>query len=82
MPGIAEELLALREEGGALGLLAETIDRALMIEQSEFRGGEGAIRFEEIAQWADEIRSGTRLRGVGKFFDTNTATVSMNIGNK
>ena len=65
MAGMAEQLLELREEGGALALLAETIDRALMVDQSQFQGGEGAIRTEEIAEWADEIRTGTRSRGVG-----------------
>lgn len=64
MPGMAEQLLDLRAEGGALALLAETIDRALMVDQSQFQGGEGAIRTEEIAEWAEEIRSGTRSRGV------------------
>ena len=64
MPGIAEQLLDLREEGGVLALLAETIDRALMVDQSQFQGGEGAIQTSEIEEWAEQIRTGTRERGV------------------
>jgi hypothetical protein len=64
MVAIGQQLLDLRAEGGALALLAETIDRALMVDQSKFQGGEGAITTGEVAQWAEEVRSGTRGRGV------------------
>jgi len=64
MPSIGQQLLDLRAEGGALKLLAETIDRALVINQSQFQGGEGAITADEIDEWAEQIRSGTRERGV------------------
>ena len=64
MPSIGQQLLDLRAEGGALELLAETIDRALMVGGDKFGGGEGAITSAEIDEWAEQIRSGTRERGV------------------
>ena len=64
MPSMGQQLLNLRAEGGALELLAETIDRALVVNQSQFQGGEGAITSAEIDEWAEQIRSGTRERGV------------------
>tara|TARA_Y100001949_G_scaffold6327_1_gene4635 strand:+ start:6479 stop:7915 length:1437 start_codon:yes stop_codon:yes gene_type:complete len=68
---IREQLEQLREEGGAVGLLAETVDRALMVGEEHFAastpGGQalgGTISATEIANWAEQIRSGTRTRGV------------------